>query len=524
MINRGSQIKSIKFSNEILVENISKKFGETVALNNCSIKIKQGEVHAIVGENGSGKSTLAKILSGVVMPDKGKLSIFGETPRSPMHARKIGVEMIFQEVLVAENLSVVDNIFSGSDGLFFRSISQNNAKKKSQEMLKYFTGIDINPDTLVKNLPLSVKQWIVISRSLISSPRMLILDESSASLDLNATNRLHKEIRKLRNKGCSILVVTHRIAELIRIADHATVLRDGSVVGDLSGNEITAKNIMQLISSKSNKSEKSQIKKSINLDSLKKENVLLAENILISKDSNKFNFKLKAGEIIGVTGLEGQGQANFINTIAGIKPPLSGDIYAGPFSQKNKIKNFSDADKFGVAYISGDRANEGIFPNLSIFENFSLVLYRTLFNQYGWIKMKPLKKSFNLEKKNLSIVMGRSSNRITSLSGGNQQKILIGRVLATKPKIIVLNDPTRGVDVGTKKELYSQFKNFVSAGGSVIYLSSEIEEFFDFADRVIVFRAGCPFATITPENFSEDIILTAMFGNLDPSNLTNKEN
>jgi len=524
MINRGSQIKSINTSNEIQVENISKKFGETVALNNCSIKIKQGEVHAIVGENGSGKSTLAKILSGVVIPDKGKLSIFGETPRNPMHARKIGVEMIFQEVLVAENLSVVDNIFAGSDGLFFRSRSRNNAKKRSQEMLRHFTGIDINPDTLVKNLSLSVKQWIVISRSLITSPRMLILDESSASLDLDATNRLHSEIRKLRNEGCSILVVTHRIAELIRIADHATILRDGSVVGDLSGNEVTSKNIMQLISSKSNKTEKFRIKKSTSLSNSNKETVLLAENILVSKDSNSFNFKLKAGEIIGVTGLEGQGQANFINTIAGIKPPLSGDIFAGLSNKKNKIKNFSDADKFGVAYVSGDRANEGIFPNLSIFENFSLALYRILFNQFGWIKMKPLKNSFNLEKKNLSIVMGRSSNRITSLSGGNQQKILIGRVLSTKPKIIVLNDPSRGVDAGTKRELYSQFKNFVSAGGSIIYLSSEIEEFFDFADRVIVFRAGCPFANITSENISEDVVLTAMFGNLDPSNIANKEN
>ena len=204
--------------------------------------------------------------------------------------------------------------------------------------------------------------------------------------------------------------------------------------------------------------------------------------------------------------------------MAGIKPPLKGDIYSGIPDSKNKIKNFSDAEKNGVAYISGDRANEGIFPNLSIFENFSLALYRIFFKQFGWIKLRPLKKAFNVEKKNLSIVMGKSSNRITSLSGGNQQKVLIGRTLATKPKIIILNDPARGVDARTKRELYLQFKNFVAAGGSVIYLSSEIEEFFDFADQVIVFRGGFPFATIASENISENVILKAMFGDSDSIN------
>jgi ribose transport system ATP-binding protein len=246
-------------------------------------------------------------------------------------------------------------------------------------MLKNFTGIEINPDTLVKNLPLSVKQWIVIARSLIVSPKILILDESSASLDLDATDRLHQEIRKLRNQGCCILVVTHRIAELVRIADHATILRDGSVVGELSGNEITAKNIMGLISSKSNKIEENQKNKS-NSKKIQNKIVLQGRKIIVTNGSNDFDFKLKSGEIIGVTGLDGQGQVNFINAVAGIKPPLKGDIYSGTPDSKNKIKNFSDAEKNGVAYVSGDRANEGIFPNLSIFENFSLALYRIFLN------------------------------------------------------------------------------------------------------------------------------------------------
>ena len=500
----------------IIINNISKRFGETIALKDCSIKIKSGQVHAIVGENGSGKSTLAKIISGVIIPDSGELSIFGETPLNPIHARKLGIEMIFQEILVAESLPIVDNIFVANGGIWLPSISRSLAKKKSKDLLKDFTGLDINPDTIVKNLPLSIRQWIVISRALVSEPKILILDESSAALDLDATARLHKEIRKLKDRGCCILLVTHRIAELVKIADYATILRDGKVVGELNKENISSNNLMNLISLKSEgnqlKSSK-EIKLKEPLDSI----TLKGKNILIKKNSKSFDFNLKSGEIVGVTGLEGQGQSNFIKIIAGIESTLKGDIISN--NENKNINTPFDAEKNGLAFISGDRSNEGIFPNLSIFENFSLALYRRYFGQVGLIKYKPLKKAFDVEKENLSIRMGKYSNRITSLSGGNQQKVLISRVLATKPKIIILDDPARGVDATTKRELYMQFKNFAAKGGSVIYLSSEIEEFFNFAHRVIIFRDGSPFSTISSDQLSENAMLSAMFGQTNVSEI-----
>ncbi|MEI9922467.1 MAG: ATP-binding cassette domain-containing protein [Bradyrhizobium sp.] len=235
---------------KVLVQNVSKRFGETTALNGCSLTISPGEVHAIVGENGSGKSTLAKMISGVVLPDSGRVSIFGRSPRDPMEARALGVAMIFQEVLVAETLSVADNIFAGTDSLWKRSRTRAVARRQCRDLLKRFTETEIDPDTIVRNLPLNVQQWIVIARALLANPRVLILDESSAALDLDASARLHTEIKRLRENGCCIIIVTHRIAELVRIADRTTVLRDGEVVDEFVGADINESRLLSAMSAK----------------------------------------------------------------------------------------------------------------------------------------------------------------------------------------------------------------------------------------------------------------------------------
>ncbi|WP_246687091.1 sugar ABC transporter ATP-binding protein [Mesorhizobium sp. M3A.F.Ca.ET.201.01.1.1] len=495
-----------------------KRFGETVALNDCSLTINPGEVHAIVGENGSGKSTLAKIIAGVLQPDSGRVSIFGDSPRDPMHARALGVAMIFQEVLVAETLSVVDNIFAGTDSLWKRSRTRKEAREQSRAILKRFTGLDIDPSTLVQQLPLSVKQWIVIARALLSKPRLLIFDESSAALDLDATTRLHAEIEKARDAGCCIVIVTHRIAELVRIANRATVLRDGRVVDELVGSSITEANLLRLMSAKNVVVEAKRTSSTPAVMREARDVVLSARGLCLDHDVPPFDFNLRAGEIVGVVGLDGQGQSDFIRAAAGLRSPHSGSISV--VGRKGPGLVPLDAKSPGVAYVSGDRAHEGIFPNLSIFENFALPLYKPSFGEYGLIKRRPMEAAFQREVKRLSIKTGRASNLITSLSGGNQQKVLIGRAFATDPKIIVLDDPARGVDFATKQELYAQLKMFVEQGGAVIYLSSEIEDFFDFADRVLVFRANAPFRTIPAVRFSEHAFLAAMFGEPEEASMS----
>jgi ABC-type sugar transport system ATPase subunit len=506
---------------KVLAREVCKRFDETVALSDCSLTINPGEVHAIVGENGSGKSTLAKIFSGVVLPDSGAVSIFGERPRSPMHARALGVATIFQEVLVAETLPVVDNIFVGTDGLWTRSRTRAEACDQTRDILKRFTGSDINPDTLVQNLPLSAQQWIVIVRALLANPRLLILDESSAALDLDATARLHIEIKKRRDAGCCVVIVTHRIAELIRVADRATVLRDGAVVGELVGADIKEANLLRMMSAKQVTPE--SLAKPPPLTGHRNRDVLLAaRGINIEPTATPFDFYLHAGEIVGATGLDGQGHVDFLQAIAGLRPPLAGSVFVEDRTAPEPVRDLSEAVASGIAYVSGDRAHDGIFPNLSIFENFALPFYRSTFGEFGWIDPRPLERAFVEQARRLSIKVARASNAITSLSGGNQQKVLIARALASSPRIIVLDDPARGVDIGTKQELYAQLKEFAGRGGAVVYLSSEIEEFFDFADRVLVFRNRTLFMTVSSANFSEEALLAAMFGDSDASTLSTK--
>jgi ribose transport system ATP-binding protein len=484
-----SQQSVMSDANSVVVAtDIHKRFGETVALRGCSITIRPGEVHAIVGENGSGKSTLAKIFSGVVVPDAGEVFVFGETPRNPMHARSLGVATIFQEVLVADSMSVVDNIFAGTDSLWMRSRTRSVARSQARETLKRLVGGEVNAESLVGDLPLSVQQWIVIARALLSNPRLVIFDESSAALDLDATNRLHVELRRLRDEGRCVIIVTHRIAELIRIADRATVLRDGAVVGEIIAPDITETSLLGMMSSK--QTEPGARSSGAQVGDV----VLSARKLCIKQGASPFDVDFRAKEVVGIAGLDGQGQSEFVRTLVASGSRISGDLVARMPGGFKSVQDYGEATRDGIAYVSGDRARDGIFPNLSIFENFALPLYRKSVSELGWIMTK----------------------RITSLSGGNQQKVLIGRALAGSPQIVVLEDPARGVDVDTKRELYAQLKEFARNGGAVVYMSSEIEEFFNFADRVLVFRGHTLFRSLTSVEVSEHALLAAMFG--EPEN------
>lgn len=502
--------------NEVSVTNIHKYFGETHALNGCNFNASLGEIHAIVGENGSGKSTLAKTLTGVHQPDSGEVSILGRTPHNPFEAKQIGISTIFQEILVADEMSVTDNLFVGLDPLLGKATPKSKRNWQARELMHRLTGEEVDPDCLVGALPLSVKQWIVIGRALISKPKVLVFDESSAALDLDATNRLHLEMKKLRDSGVCIIIVTHRIAELVKITDRATVLRDGTTVGQLEKNEITEKNLLALMTAENRSIPDMPKATRLPIRNKVEEFVLEANKLQLLPNSGIFNFKISKGEIVGITGLDGQGQDRFLRTLAGIIPPYHGDVNVHVSSDEvGQVSNLLDADKLGVVYVSGDRKKEGIFPNLSIEENFSIALYDRNSSRSGWIARKPIAEAFKAEMRKFSTKMGSSSNLITSLSGGNQQKVLIGRALALSPNIIILNDPARGVDLATKRELYEQLRKFVADGGAVVYLSSELEEFFDFADRVDVFYQDSIFASLEDELISEEGILPAMFGHKD---------
>jgi ribose transport system ATP-binding protein len=496
----------------ISVVGLKKFFGVTRALDGCNFSANLGEIHAIVGGNGCGKSTLAKVLSGVLVADSGRVTVLGRAPASPHEARDLGVATVFQEVLVADDCSVVDNLFMGSDGLFSQSTSSAAKIRAAIALMADLTGTNVDVQGLAGVLPLSLKQWITIGRALLRKPKVLILDESSAALDLDSTERLFAKMRELREAGSAVLIVTHRIAELIRISDRATVLRDGRDVGVLEQQDITEKNLLALMTGQSEHARAEQTPRE---ETLRNEIVLRSRGLHVWPGSGPTDFELHRGEIVGVAGLDGQGQSEFVRILAGVEAAHEGAaevrLQDGSFAP---IRRLDDAVAHGVSYVSGDRKREGVFSNLSIFENMLLPLYRAKARggKIGVIDWMSLEAIFNWEAQNLQIRMGARDDKITSLSGGNQQKVLIGRGFATNPDIMILNDPARGIDVSAKSELYRHLGNFAAQGKSVVYMSSELEEFIGFCSRVVVFRAGVIFAVFEAAAINPAIILEAMFG------------
>ena len=524
-------LSKVKVGGEIYVQNAFKSFGVTKALNGVNLKANFGEIHAIVGGNGCGKSTLAKVISGVLPLDKGKFSILGQSPASPIEAQKIGIATVFQEVMIAEEATVYENLFIGYDGFFGKKITNREKVEKAANIMMELAGEFIDPYTIASQLSLGLKAWITIGRAFLRNPKVLILDESSAALDFDSTERLFSKMRELKSKGAAIFIVTHRIAELVRISDRATVMRDGIDVGVLSGNEVTEKNLLSLMTGDKKFSTASEIKSTPPL-SKTDEIVLSASNLKVWDGEGVINLNLPKGEILGITGLDGQGQDNFVKALAGIEKPIIGEVMVKQSAEEQeltkkeykRIDSLIDAKKNGIAYVSGDRKKEGIFPNMSIYENMVIPLYKgkqakTSGGFLGFIKWGELNGIFDWEVERLSIKTGPKSNLITSLSGGNQQKVMIARAFTTTPKILILNDPARGIDVGAKRDLYKHLRNFVNDGGTVVFLSSELEEFIGLCHRVVVFRDGKIFETFEKENIEPNIILEGMFGHTKNSQM-----
>ena len=505
--------KSDTVAGDIYVQDVHKYFGVTRALNGVNFSANFGEIHAIVGGNGCGKSTLAKVMSGVLPIDKGKVSVLGHTPTSPVMARNMGIATVFQEVMIAEEASVLDNLFVGSDDFWWKNFTQREKVLKAQEIMEDLVGEYVDPYTQAFNLSLPIKAWITIARAFLrENTKVLILDESSAALDFDSTERLFKKMRELRDNGVAVFIVTHRIAELVRISDKATVMRDGKDVGVLEKKDLNEKNLIGLMTGRAETGEKS---KSIAVQTKTKKLVLRAENLVVWPDSRPVNFEVKRGEIVGVTGLDGNGQDDFVKILAGVQEAHGGTTEILDSNENfSKYNSLDDAKKNGISFVSGDRKKEGILPNLSIYENLVVPLYKKTSRGgfLGFVDWLELNGIFDWEVDRLSIKTGPRDNLIGSLSGGNQQKVMIARSFAQHPKVLILNDPARGIDVSTKRDLYVHLRKYVEEGNTVIFLSSELEEFIGLCPKVMVFRNGTVFDIFENENVNADTLLEGMFG------------
>jgi len=498
---------------DIYVQDVHKSFGVTKALDGVNFSANFGEIHAIVGPNGCGKSTLAKVLSGVLPIDKGKVSVMGHFPTSPVMARDLGIATVFQEVMIADEASVVDNLFIGSDDFWYKSLTLREKAKKAEELMEDLVGEYVDPNTLAINLSLPIKAWITIGRAFLrENTKVLILDESSAALDFDSTERLFKKMREFRDSGMAVFIVTHRIAELIRISDKATVMRDGVDVGVLDKKDLNEKNLLSLMTGKVESGEKS---KDVAVQTKSDKVVIRAKDLVVWPESAPVNLELRRGEILGVTGLDGNGHDDFVKILAGVQESHGGTIEVLNVNDKFvKYNTLMEAKELGISFVSGDRKKEGILPNLSIYENMVIPLYRTTSRVgfLGFINWLELNGVYEWELDRLNIKTGLKSDLITSLSGGNQQKVMIARSFGQHPKILILNDPARGIDVNTKTDLYHHLRKYVEEGNSVVFLSSELEEFIGLCPKVIVFRHGSVFDIFENEKVNADTLLQGMFG------------
>lgn len=484
---------------------LAKTYGETRALKQGDLAIKSGSVQAVIGENGSGKSTLVKLLTGVVQPDAGEITLAGKPLRlaSPRDARAAGIATTFQEVLVLEELSVLDNLWLGQDGLFRFHVAHERKRSEAGALLAELIG-DAVPglDAKVSNVDLGTRQAVVIARSLLLQPRLLILDEATAALDIAVRDRLFAALRRRVAQGLSVLFITHKMDEIAALADEVTVLRSGETVAHLSISDATPARMLELMSGRT------ETGTAVSERAAKHETRLALRQVSLGLEGRPFDLDIQSGEILGLAGLEGHGADLATQILGGVRPALAGSA-ATPAGRELYGQAAFVAE--GIAYVPRDRKTEGIFAPLSIADNFALT---TLPNHtsFGFIDTAKVAAARKPLFDRLGVKFGALTDAITSLSGGNQQKVILVRMLALKPKLLVLNDPTRGVDLATKQDIYKLLAELARSGVAVVIHSTEIEELLALCHRVAIFHDRTLFEILDHAGISREGLIAGLFG------------
>lgn len=487
------------------MNKISKNFGGVKALIDVSLKLRKGEIHALIGENGAGKSTLIKILAGAYQKNSGQIKVDGEEVKmsTSKHAIDLGISVIYQEFMLAPDLTVAENIFidsmSGS-GLF---INWKKLIKKAKEQLSRLGFENIDPEEKVGNLTVAHQQIVEICKCLARNSKILVFDEPTAVLTFSETKSLLEIIKKLKADGVSIIFISHRLEELFEISDNITVLKDGKYVDTVETSSIDKEQLVTMMVGR----DISQLFPERNAEI--GEEILRVDNLYTEDKIEDVSFSVKRGEVVGFSGLVGSGRTETMRAIYGIDKIKSGEVTY--FGKKMKFKNPRDAIKNGFGLLAEDRKNQGLVIEQSIRMNTTLA------------KMKKVKKmdviNYKNEKKvvenllaSISTRYGDIDDQANSLSGGNQQKISIAKWLFADCKFIVLDEPTRGVDVGAKTEIYKIINELAESGVGVIVISSEMAEIIGTCDRAIVMREGKVTGEVDKANLNEDNLIKLAMG------------
>jgi ribose transport system ATP-binding protein len=486
------------------MKNIEKKYPGVVALNNVTFQINGGEIHALLGANGAGKSTLMKVLCGVTQPDAGEILIDGEHTYvdNPASAIEQGISYVPQELSLVPEMSVSHNVILGQEPFINKTIGLIN-EKKLRTLAKRsldFVNLDVDIDQPVKKLPISDQQMITIATALFRNSKIFIFDEPTASLSYNEINKLFEILKKLRQDGHAIIFITHHLEEVFRVADRITVLRDAVYQGTFKREEVTREQIVTLMTGKMGK----VIEKSVEIKKFEKE-ALCVEEVSTQKISKDISFSLHEGEILCLFGQVGSGRTDVMRAIFGADKLESGKIFL--FGKDVKINTPIDAIKEGIGFITEDRKNQGMILSMDLIDNINMGNYKKS-SRFGLIQLDKVRKIAKKYRDSLNIKNNNLKLLTKYLSGGNQQKVILAKWLNHNPKILFMDEPTKGIDVGAKQEFYKLIRDLANQNMAVLLITSELPEALGLSDRILVFSKGSIMAELKPQETTEEEIMS----------------
>ncbi|HSU67782.1 MAG TPA: sugar ABC transporter ATP-binding protein [Tepidisphaeraceae bacterium] len=497
------------------LRGICKRFPGVVALNKVSLSVGAGEVVALIGENGAGKSTLMKTLGGVHQPDEGEIRIKGDpvTIRSVSDAVRLKIGFVHQELNVVDNLDVAGNIYLGREPLWGGPLKLVNRSKMAGDSRPYLQrlGLNVSPYTPLQKLSLAQQQMVEIAKALSQDARILILDEPTSSLTAGETERLLSTVKDLRSQGVSVIYISHRLGEIGQIADRVVALRDGRNAGELSRDQITHENMVRLMIGRDLQSFFVPPSSAPRPKRFEVRGLRTAAN-----PGHAVSFEAAGGEILGFAGLVGAGRSELAQAIFGVDRIVEGEIHLD--GQRLTVRTARDAIDAGIYLVPEDRRRTGLITDMTIRENVTLPgLWR--YAAAALVSKDRETAEADRQVRSLRVKAPSCETKAMNLSGGNQQKVVLGKWLALSPKVLIVDEPTRGIDVGAKAEIYRLLRALADQGVAIIAISSDLEEVLGICDRVVVMREGAIAGTLTREQFSEEAVMNLAFGRQTPADL-----
>lgn len=507
-------LEALRSSATLVASGVAKRYGAVRALEHADISIKAGEVVALLGANGSGKSTLGRVLTGMTRPDSGSLTLRGAPLHltSPVQARRLGITAVYQELSLVPDMTVAENVWLGHEPTRLGGVDRRALLERTAELLTNFRGVfteDVEPNTIVGGLPNSERQLVEVVKALAWEPSVLILDEATASLDSRQVERLFELVHEWRDQGMALAFISHRMDEIFQVADRAVVLRNGSTVGELPIKEATEGKLVQLMTGGGTVAEVAlarapALNEHETLDALGSKTLELRG--YGGTTVAPLDLTVRRGELVGIGGLQGQGQRQLLLALFGAVPHV-GDLFVNGVPAR--FGSPRHAMNAGLAYVPGDRNKEGLLAIRSILENMQLASW----SEYGTVlDMKRARSDAERTAKDLAIKFAHLDEPVSNLSGGNAQKVVIGKWLLRQPTVLLLDDPTKGVDVQAKAEFYRLLERLQEQGTAILFYSSDDAELLALCRRVLVMQDGRVTATLEGDTLTSDHLVAAAMG------------